>query len=138
MIALADLTPCAWDKLPYRPCVYVIHADGVILYVGQTVNMRQRWMTHHRNKQIKTDYPTAIISLYFTDEPNLLETEREFIIDLSPCLNGQSDGQDKRNIQIDQDTYNEIVRLAHEEQRGIAAQLRVILREYERSLAALP
>jgi excinuclease UvrABC nuclease subunit len=92
MISLHDLTPCAWDALPERPCVYVIHVDGEALYVGQTGNMWRRWTSHSGKWRIKNSYPSATISVLFTDSDSpreRRELEKEFIRNLLPRLNKQ-------------------------------------------------
>jgi predicted GIY-YIG superfamily endonuclease len=88
MITLADLTPCDWDKLPEGPGVYVIHDEEQAVYIGQTNNVRQRWVTHHRSMQIKAHYPNATISLWIkdTDEGERLHAEQELIDALKPAL----------------------------------------------------
>ena len=31
---------------PQRPCVYVVYLDGVLTYIGQTINLRERMQRH--------------------------------------------------------------------------------------------
>jgi len=134
MISITDLTPCDWDKLPDCPCVYVIHDSGEILYVGQTTNMQRRWNGHHRGKQIRATHPDATISLYFTDKADLRDREREFILDLSPCLNGQAIPDKKwAGINLDRDLYDKLTALAGDGYRSVPAEIRYLV---DRELAS--
>jgi DNA-binding Xre family transcriptional regulator len=78
------------DRQSFPPvsCIYfAIDSQGEIQYIGRTVNMQQRWITHHR-------YPVLagmeqIRIAYMPVEPDLLPSVEAALIDwFDPPLNG--------------------------------------------------
>ncbi len=40
------------SALPDTPAIYFVMAGDTVIYVGQSVNLRQRWLAHHRLQQL--------------------------------------------------------------------------------------
>lgn len=76
-------------QLPARPAVYFALKDEQVLYIGQSVNLQQRWTTHHRWQQlVKTEGDIRIAWLECSDISLLTEIERALIEHFIPPLNG--------------------------------------------------
>ncbi len=41
---------CAIAQLPSCPAIYFVMQGERVLYIGQTINLAQRWATHNRLK----------------------------------------------------------------------------------------
>lgn len=92
-VSVADI-----KQLPDTPCVYfVLSPEGETLYVGSTVNLRNRWFygRHHRMDQAEQE--KASIAWISTDKDDLLEQEDHFIQSLSPPWNGLNHGGQRTN-----------------------------------------
>jgi DNA-binding Xre family transcriptional regulator len=76
------------SRLPETPCIYfAIDSQGVIQYIGRSVNPRSRWGSHHRYKQISA-MGEARIAYLTIDAPELLAEIEEALIDrFDPPLN---------------------------------------------------
>ncbi len=76
------------SKLPDTSCIYfAINSQGAIQYIGRSVNLRQRWLAHHRYHQLEKmgDVKIAYLSV---DSPELLyEIEKALIEWFQPPLN---------------------------------------------------
>lgn len=75
------------NTLPESPCVYLVYDRKTLLYIGVSVNLRQRFTVgkHHRASQFSD---TARIA-WFDYEPDILrEMEQSLIELLTPELNG--------------------------------------------------
>jgi predicted GIY-YIG superfamily endonuclease len=75
------------ENLPPISAIYVVAQYNMVLYVGMTKNLRERWKNHHRHYEIVKQYPYADIYFQYTEESKLKETEREFIKKLNPIFN---------------------------------------------------
>lgn len=76
--------------MPETSCVYFIHSNFSLLYIGQTSNLKQRLTQHHRKPDF--DYLTNLmlpISVDWISVPKtlLLEEEKYWIDKLKPPLN---------------------------------------------------
>lgn len=84
-----DLTQL--EKLPTCSAIYyAIDSQNRVLYVGLSVNLAERWKTHHRLcqlKEIHEDNPVRIAWLVWTEE-DLSTAEKYFINRYQPLLNG--------------------------------------------------
>ncbi|MBW4617372.1 MAG: hypothetical protein KME21_29980 [Desmonostoc vinosum HA7617-LM4] len=41
------------SQLPSQPCIYfAIDSQGVVQYIGRTVNLQVRWLKYHLNRSI--------------------------------------------------------------------------------------
>lgn len=74
--------------LPDTPAVYFVMAGDTVLYIGQSVNVRQRWGAHHRLQQLN-EYGACRIAWMAVDDAGLLDDlERACIAHFEPVLNG--------------------------------------------------
>jgi len=76
--------------LPEHPSIYfAIDAAGVVQYIGQSINLRQRWSQHHRFNQLKV--LGGIRIAYLSCDVDLLwQIEEALIAYFQPVLNGQA------------------------------------------------
>lgn len=74
--------------LPADPCIYfAIDGQGVVQYVGRSVNPRNRWQRHHRRSQLEEMGGVRIA--YVHVDADLLEPVEAALIDwFNPPLNG--------------------------------------------------
>ncbi len=72
-------------SLPRCKAIYFVIDGDIVLYIGQTVNLAQRWANHHRLNQFKSN--PHIAWLKCDDESLLLESEKALINYFSPPLN---------------------------------------------------
>jgi DNA-binding Xre family transcriptional regulator len=108
-IAPQDINLCALPsvlladrkQLPQTAGIYfAIDGDGVVQYIGQSTNLRQRWLNHHR-KSALDGISNVQIAWIEVSEPSLLREIEEALIEyFNPPLNGlirkesiQSDGK---------------------------------------------
>jgi hypothetical protein len=73
--------------LPDTPAIYVVMAGDTVLYVGQSVNLRQRWLAHHRFAQLNERGGCRIAWMQVEDASLLDELERACIAHFHPVLN---------------------------------------------------
>ena len=85
-------------QLPETPCVYfVLSPEGETLYVGSTVNLRNRWFYGRHHRMVQAEQEKASIAWISTDKDVLLEQEDHFIKSLSPPWNGLNHGGQRTN-----------------------------------------
>lgn len=77
--------------LPDYSGIYIVtDQTDYVLYVGKSQNIKNRWLGHHRHKQlIRRDRKDRIFYIYFNHFPlNKLDEEEKYYINiLSPALN---------------------------------------------------
>jgi hypothetical protein len=73
------------DSLPSAPAVYFVEADGFLLYVGSTANVRVRWRSHHRAKEL-----AAAGRIWVIETADYARWEKVLIRRLSPRFNGKT------------------------------------------------
>lgn len=86
LLALPSVPLADRKKLPPIPAVYFAIADDEVQYIGCSVNIRQRWVNHHRAKHLKEN--TIIAYLENINPSLLLSTEKALIEWFNPRLNG--------------------------------------------------
>jgi len=78
-------------QLPSTPCIYfAIDSQGVIQYIGKSVNPAQRWVKHHRYARL-AGMDSVKIAYLTLDSELLLEVEAALIKWFDPPLNGWKD-----------------------------------------------
>lgn len=83
------------SQLPKCSCIYFVMHDSRTIYIGQTINLADRWTGHHKLSQL-TKLNDAVIAWLECTNPNLLvEIESVMIQHFQPELNKQ--GQGKRS-----------------------------------------
>jgi hypothetical protein len=79
------------SKLPSISAIYFVFASNKLLYVGRSVDLKQRWQNHHRYSQFKLIQDARIA--WFECDSNLLpEFESSLIEFLEPDYNRSPDG----------------------------------------------
>lgn len=77
------------SQLPTTPSIYfAIDSQGVIQYIGRSINPRQRWVDHHRFEQLDEIGQVKIAWLPVSEEDLLDEIEEALIEYFNPVLNG--------------------------------------------------
>lgn len=74
---------------PVAAIYFAIDSRGVIQYIGRTINLQIRWLSHHRYRDIKGLGDVQIAWLNFSDPDLLPEIEEALISHFSPPLNGK-------------------------------------------------
>lgn len=74
------------ESIKYNPrdeqcCIYVLLLDGVIVYVGQTVNLPARLAQHAKNKEFDAHWSTQVA------REEMSSAEAAHIVALNPRLN---------------------------------------------------
>ncbi len=89
-IALSELPSLPLEgrrELPDRAAIYFVMTGDTVLYIGQSVSLRQRWIGHHRLAQLG-DYGTCRIAWMDVSDAGLLdELEQACIAHFNPILN---------------------------------------------------
>lgn len=133
-------TSHAWAErrhLPEVPAIYGLHdGQGQLLYVGQTINLRQRLATHHRSSQMPADGVVRWLEV----EPSLLdELERRLIAELAPPLNGTANEDARKPRQtwtLPQEDVELIRQLAALHMRTPSAEVGMAVRAWIKQHAA--
>ena len=100
------------SKLPEQSAIYfAIDSLGNIQYIGQTANLKQRWIGHHRFKQLKS-LDGVRIAYMFLDSDLLPSVEKALIDWFKPALNN-SQSEKKRQLNftpiIPEEEFNELI-----------------------------
>ncbi|MBD2616519.1 GIY-YIG nuclease family protein [Nostoc punctiforme FACHB-252] len=77
------------QKLPKYSGIYFAVASGQVLYVGQAVNLRNRWQNHHRLPQLEAINCRCQVKLFWINclSTELNDLERQYIQFYCPTLN---------------------------------------------------
>lgn len=119
------------SELPAIACIYfAIDSQGVVQYIGRSVNSRARWMSHHRYKQFHEMGGIKIAYLQMTDSKMLAEVEAALINWFQPPLNGspvvgvkKKFGATRRTFNIGNDLYRKLHKVAYKERVNATQQL---------------
>lgn len=119
--------------LPEVSCIYfAIDSLGTIQYIGQTTNLQQRWISHHRYHDVNACSGVRISYLYI-DAPELLPEIESALIDwFKPVLNGTKivNGANRFTFTIEPDLYEPLKAQAKKERRSIGSLLNWLAAEY--------
>jgi hypothetical protein len=74
-------------SLPAEIGLYFVISQEVIIYIGRTVNLSQRWKSHHKVDAINVKYPEARIAWLSLGWAELLDVEYDLINRYDPVLN---------------------------------------------------
>jgi hypothetical protein len=87
---LPSLPLCGKAALPSCPAIYFLLDGGMVLYVGRSVNLGERWASHHRFDQARREAKDSRISWLEVGNPSLLyELESALISRFKPEWNNQ-------------------------------------------------
>lgn len=77
------------QKLPEYSAIYFAVVSGQVLYVGQAVNLRNRWQNHHRLPQLEAINRRCQVKLFWINclSTELNDLERQYIQFYCPTLN---------------------------------------------------
>ncbi|MFN6537928.1 MAG: hypothetical protein RM021_016355 [Nostoc sp. EkiNYC01] len=74
--------------LPQKPCIYfAIDSQGVVQYIGRSVNPKARWALHHKYFELKDILSIRISYLHIDDLSLLSQIEAALIAWFNPPLN---------------------------------------------------
>ena len=68
---------------------YIIRNGSVVLYVGQSKNLRKRWYEHHNKNFVEVNFPKATVQIVLCSQSELIETEERLISELKPVMNNK-------------------------------------------------
>lgn len=76
-------------ELPHVSAIYFVVEDEVLLYIGLTIDIKNRWSGHHRLNDF-----SDVAKIYWleTNAQDLAAREVEFITEFSPELNANPGG----------------------------------------------
>ena len=112
----------SFDKcglLPQISGVYIVvnQEQNEVLYVGQSIDIRQRWTGHHRHSEILHNWPNSHIVWIECKTMGLDRLERLLIKSLSPKLNSgrissgiYSDREKQTNLSLDDDVKRSLMK----------------------------
>jgi GIY-YIG catalytic domain len=103
------------SKLPESEAVYLAWTENSLLYIGQTKNLRQRFVSHHRmNEFINAE---ARLSWFDINGDDRLILEESLIEALEPALNGTTSPahEGRVTLHVPNDMYLAVQRLAIED-----------------------
>jgi len=133
-LTLPSLSLINRSALPPCPAVYFVREGDRVLYVGRSVNLQQRWITHHRYSQLKGLNNVRIAWLECSDPSLLPEIEAALIEYFQPSLNGElipfkipSTSLAKIMIYAPYDLKEKIERLAKKENRSLSNYIVTVL-----------
>jgi len=77
------------QQLPVSSAIYFAVSSGQVLYVGQAVNLRNRWQNHHRLPQLEAINLRCKVQLFWLNclSTELNELEKQYIQFYCPTLN---------------------------------------------------
>lgn len=81
--------------LPKCPGIYLVTEDGRVVYVGQSVNVKRRFIHHHRRIEF-AELNDPKVYWKACELKELQKTEQDFIKKFSPRLNIKRDGRQPR------------------------------------------
>jgi len=132
-LVLADLPSLPLDErkaLPDAPAIYLVLAGDTVLYIGQSVNVRQRWLAHHRFAQLNEYGGCRIAWMQVNDARLLDELERACVAHFSPLLNNQPiPGDSHYSLRLSPELHARLKKIAAEEDRSLQAQMLRLLDE---------
>ncbi len=133
-IALAELPSPpveARRELPDTAAIYFVLAGDAVLYIGQSVSLRQRWLAHHRLAQLNERGACRIAWMTVDDASLLDELEQACIEHFSPILNNSpaADRGERVMVRLSPESANMVVSMAGNERRTISQMVRLLIEE---------
>ncbi|MEG4964192.1 MULTISPECIES: GIY-YIG nuclease family protein [unclassified Microcoleus] len=140
-LTLPSLPLANRSALPPCPAVYFALEGDHVLYVGRSVNLKQRWMTHRRYSQLKGFNNVRIAWLECSDSSLLPEIEVALIEYFRPSLNGELIPLPAKNLKgimtyVRPEVYDKLKLLAEKDERSISNLAAKVLSDWieERSI----
>lgn len=119
--------------LPDTAAIYFVLAGDAVLYIGQSTSLRQRWVAHHRLKQLNQRGGCRIAWMTVDDAGLLGELERACIAHFSPMLNSElipggtrpsAPGETWLAVRIPEDAKEQLEEIAKREERSMSYVVR--------------
>lgn len=99
LLSLPSLPLADKAQLPDIFAIYFVLDGDRVLYIGKTINLRERWTTHHRLKQFKKmTVPVRIAWIECSDATLLTSIEAALIEHFQPLLNQTKYEQTKPKV----------------------------------------
>jgi len=111
--------------LPDTAAIYFVLAGDTVLYVGQSVNVRQRWAAHHRLAQLNRRGGCRIAWITVDDAGLLDELERACVAHFEPILNDTRDGSNRFTIIFSVEAGQRLRTLARQMELPVSVMLRL-------------
>lgn len=130
--------PFEWRKaLPECPAIYfAIDANNKIQYIGSTVNLKQRWISHHRESHLKAVGEIRLAWMEVSDKSLLPAIEEALITWFNPPLNNLRDGKCltssgklRVSLYIEENLKIELEKLAKVKKRSLSNLIEVLCEE---------
>lgn len=120
--------------LPQLEAIYLVWTDKELLYIGQTANIKSRFLSHHR--LIEFLNCNAKVAWFNAEDCDRLEIEGSLIEIFAPKLNGELilrgliEGQSVRmTITIKEDLLEQLKIYSESQHRSASAQISVMIEE---------
>lgn len=132
-LALPSLPLKERSLLPATSCIYfAIDCQGVVQYIGRSLNLQQRWMQHHRQSDLEKVDGVQIAWLAI-DTPELLpEIERALIEWFSPPLNDHRDSSESKTrilVTIPETVAEQFKEFCKKQRRSVSAQITLLMEQ---------
>jgi hypothetical protein len=130
-LTLPSLSVKQRNSLPECSAIYFVMNGEDILYIGATINLLQRWNSHHRWEQFSKIQGIKIVWLQCNETDLIFEIEKALITYFQPSFNRTPvcSSSKKVNILLTQKEYGVIKQWASEENRSTSSLVATILRE---------
>ena len=115
------------------PCVaaYLVIANNVVFYVGQTTNLHRRWLNHHRFKEFQKLENVQICWLEVDDPSLLRQLEKSLIQFFDPEMHWKNLGETKRlTINIPVSLHQAFKQKAAGEGKTLAGKVSQLICDY--------
>jgi hypothetical protein len=91
LLALPFVSFAERKRLPRLAAIYfVLNVEGMVLYVGQSINLALRWAAHHRATKLSEHQATRIAWLVMEDAALLDDVETACLAYFKPICNSRT------------------------------------------------
>jgi len=147
MIDTSAVTPAALPsvsiderrELPDTAAIYFVLTGTAVLYIGQSVSLRQRCLAHHRLAQLNERGGCRIAWMMVDDTSLLDELEQACITHFQPVLNGTEIGDNEvwqATLRLPRDLEPAVKEVARQRLVPPTIALRQLIKERLDQLAA--
>lgn len=130
-LTLPSLPLIERSQFPKSPAIYFVVEDERVLYIGQTVNLAQRWAVHHRWSEFKKLKLSARVAWLECSEVNLLcEIEAALINHFAPPMNGKVSGDISLRIFMPESLRNDFKSVCAKQGRNMSEVVTEFVSDY--------
>ncbi len=130
-LQLPSLSLLERRSLPNCPAIYFALLGKRVLYIGRSVNLAQRWLSHHRWNQLTRMYPTARIAWIECSDSELLpQIEAALIEQFNPELNREpieAVSSKTLSVIVSEEIQKKLERLAKSKLWSVSQTARVLI-----------